>query len=138
MKPDTANQYAAQCGVNEPITGDWLKSGHMEEQSCMAALFLKSLVGACGCDARQLAAGYNGGGAGTGACNTSTNCGPAAAGEGGECQACSGQSGSTRRWECLWDDNAHTQCNNQRPGGSFEETRQYAPFVEHCYQQFGT
>jgi len=143
LTPNTGRLYAGACGVsttNLKTDSDWFKwlrsSNTVEKQACMAAKFLKSLAeGVCGCDVRQLAAGYNGGGAGKGACNTSTNCGPSAAADGGECSVCAGQDRPTKRWECLWDDNTHTQCNIGRVG-NFAYTRQYAPKVEFCYNLF--
>ncbi|MEK7125024.1 MAG: hypothetical protein AAB864_01355 [Patescibacteria group bacterium] len=133
---DTANRFMSACGVTATIDFDWLNTRNtLSAQSCIAAEFLKTLVGPCGCDVRQLAAGYNGGGAQLGACETSTNCGPAAKAQGGECSMCAGQTGPTRRWECLWDDNEHKVCNKDR-AGNFSATRIYAPHVEFCYGVF--
>ena len=133
----TASQFKTQCGAsNETIDVAWLtNSDNAQKQICMAIEYLKTLVGSCSCDVRHLAAGYNGGGAALGACAESTNCGSAAAGDGGQCLACSGET-FTRRWECLWDDNKHTKCNIDNPSGSFAETRQYAPKVQYCYNRF--
>jgi len=134
---ETANNYKSACGVSETIDFNWLKRRDtVSKQACIAAEFIKTLVGACGCDVRQLAAGYNGGGKGKGACDVSTNCGPAAAGQGGECSICPNQTRPTKRWECLWDNNDHTVCNIDRKEGSFAPTRKYAPRVEYCYGQF--
>lgn len=133
---NTANSYKSICGVpsNVNIDFSWLKQKNtVSVQACIAATFIKnSLVGPCRCDSRQLAAGYNGGGKGLGACDVSTNCGPAATG--GACTMCSGQTGPTKRWECLWDDNNHDVCNANRSAGSFAPTRKYAPRVEYCYK----
>src|SRR3989338_5452530 len=91
LTPDTGRQFASACGVdtaNLKTNSDWFgwyrSSANLEKQACLAAKFLQSLASPCGCDTRQLAAGYNGGGAGLGACNVSTNCGPAAATDGGQ------------------------------------------------------
>jgi hypothetical protein len=136
LLPATANQYKSSCGVTDNITLDWLTNeDNAEKQICIAIEYMKSLVGSCGCSVANIAAGYNGGGGATGACNQSTNCGPAAASDGGECLACSNQE-FTRRWQCLWDDNKHTQCNVDNAGGSFNETRKYAPKVSRCYDEF--
>jgi hypothetical protein len=136
LLPVTANQYKSQCGVSENIDFDWLtNSVNAEKQICIAIEYMKTLVGSCGCSVKNIAAGYNGGGGKTGACDPSTNCGSAAKAEGGECLACSGEQ-VTRRWQCLWDDNAHTKCNVDNPNGSFNETRKYAPKVDYCYDQF--
>lgn len=137
LKPETASNYKTQCGVPVSTTIDfaWLNnSANGQAQICMAIEYMKNrLVGQCGCDVRQLAAGYNGGE--QGACNESTNCGSAAAVQGGQCLACADEI-FTRRWECLWDDNEHTTCNVDRPEGSLSVTRAYVPKVSYCYGQF--
>lgn len=144
LQVGTANLNKAGC-TTDNITKDWLLDPHHAQESlCVAANYLKSLaVTDCGCDVRQIAAGYNGSRIAGGACGVSQNCGPNAASVGGQCSACANQSGSTRRWECLWDTNDHqdhlpdqTACNKDRSGGSFAETRAYAPKVEYCYSQF--
>lgn len=136
LLPSTANQYKSQCEVSANIDLNWLTNkDNAEKQICIAIEYMESLVGSCGCSVKNIAAGYNGGGGKTGACDPSTNCGSAAKTEGGECLACSGEQ-VTRRWQCLWDDNAHTKCNVVNPGGSFNETRKYAPKVDYCYDQF--
>jgi len=131
LKPDVATLYKSQCGVTETIDFAWLnRCDTIEEQACIAATYLRnSIAGPCGCDARQLAAGYNGG---AGACSVSANCGPSAASDGGRCDVCGGQGRETRRWECLWDNNSHNICNADRPT-SYAFTRRYAPRVEYCY-----
>ena len=134
LLPSTANQYKGQCGVSENIDLNWLTNkNNAEKQICIAIEYMKTLVGSCGCSVKNIAAGYNGGGGNIGACDPSTNCGSAAGDK--ECLACSGEQ-FTRRWQCLWDDNAHTKCNVDNPNGSFSETRKYAPMVDYCYDQF--
>lgn len=137
LTPETASLYKSQCGASgETIDFAWLKnSNNAQKQICMAIEYLKTLVSPCSCDVRQLAAGYNGGGAGRGACAESANCGSAAANDGGQCLACSGET-FTRKWECLWEDNQHTICNIDRQVGSFAVTRQYVPKVKFCYGHF--
>jgi len=136
LQPATANSNKTGC-TTDNIDANWLlNAGNARASICIAANYLRRLSTQCGCSVRQLAAGYNGGGFGTGACEVSANCGPAAARQGGECTACTGQTGPTRKWECLWDDNQHTVCNTDRPGGSFAETRKYVPKVQHCYSRF--
>lgn len=136
LLPATANQYKGNCGVTDNITLDWLTNkDNAEKQICIAIEYMKSLVGSCGCSVSNIAAGYNGGGGRLGACSQSTNCGPEAATDNGECLACSNQE-FTRRWQCLWDDNKHTKCNVDNSNGSFNETRKYAPKVNYCYDQF--
>src|SRR3989344_2257774 len=137
LQPGTATLYKSRCGVPDNVAVDraWLTNAqNIEAQACMAAAYLDVLETPCGCDVRQLAAGYNGGGSGRGACEVSANCGPSAGS--GSCSACGDTSRPTKRWECLWDDNAHQQCNANRVGGSFRETRVYAPRVEYCYARY--
>lgn len=136
----TANTpaYKSACGITVNIDANWLKNpANAQASICLSIQLMKSVVGACGCDVRQLAAGYNGGG--SGACAESANCGSAAAADGGQCLACSGEP-FTRRWECLWDDNKHQVCNADRElsaaGSSLAETRKYVPKVQYCYSQF--
>jgi len=87
---ETANNFKSSCGVADTITLDWLKKPeNAEKQICIAIERLKSLVSGCGCDVRQLAAGYNGG---EDACLQSANCGSAAKADGGECIVCQGES----------------------------------------------
>lgn len=140
IKPDTANNYKSRCGIPSSVNVDfnWLKNpANISAQACIAANLLKDVAPACGCDTRDLAAGYNGGpGAATGACAISRDCGPAASSAGGQCSVCQGQTRPTRRWQCLWDDPAHTTCNADRGGSSYEATRRYAPKVEYCYSRF--
>ena len=146
LRPSTARDFKTACSVTADLSTDaaaqaWLldpnpDTAKVAAQACMAAGLLRSLVSPCGCDVRQLAAGYNGGGSGQGACNVSSNCGPAARADGGECQICGTAQGTrpTKRWECPWDDNQHSagMCNVTR-NGNFSQTRIYAPRVEWCY-----
>lgn len=129
----TATQYKTQCGVTASIDFAWLRRADtVSAQACIAAKFIASFASVCGCNVRQLAAGYNGGGGG--ACNVSADCGTSAGA--GQCSACAGQSGPTRRWECLWEDTAHASCNSDRVAGTLAYTRRYAPKVEFCYNTF--
>ena len=135
LKADTAKQFSQGCGVgsNEVIDFNWLRRADtVSKQACIAAQFIKSFVGSCGCDVRQLAAGYNGGPT---ACAASNACGQQAAANGGQCSACN-QARPTRKWECLWEDTQHNSCNKARPGGGYSHTRIYAPRVEYCYNKF--
>jgi hypothetical protein len=134
LLPSTANYWKVgpyQCAPNENIDVAWLVNpANVQKSICIAIDFMRSLVADCGCNVRQIAAGYNGGGGIIGSCFQSANCGPAAQSSGGECIACQGDT-YTRRWECLWDDNQHTICNT-----GYSETRSYAPQVLYCYGQF--
>jgi len=131
LKVQTANDHKTGC-ITANIDESWLLSGgNAQAQACIAAAYLRSLVSVCGANKRQLAAGYNGG---PEACDVSRDCGPSAGA--GECSMCANQgSRPTKRWECLWDDNAHQDCNVNR-SGNFSETRSYAPRVEYCYGRF--
>ena len=133
LVPDIAERFKSSCGVTDTITPNWLTDpANAQAQICIGIEFLRSLAGSCGCDVRQLAAGYNGG---VEACAQSVNCGQAARADGGECLICTAES-FTRTWECLWDDNQHTVCNADRAATSFEATRRYVPQVDYCYTQF--
>lgn len=113
--PSTANGFRGACGVSERINAGWLMSEVNTEKSiCIAAAYLKSLVGACGNSPVHLAANYNG----SNACAPSRDC--------ANVQSCTGE-GAMRRWECPWNDPQHTSSNT-----GFIETRKYAPNVGYC------
>lgn len=133
LLPSTANGLKSGCGVNDNITVDWLNNpANAEKQICIAIEFIKSLVGQCGCDIRNLAARYNGGAGPNqkGPCDKSANCGIEAKADGGDCIACAGDP-YTLAWQCPWSDNKHTQCDP-----AFQETRNYVPKVNYCYDKF--
>jgi hypothetical protein len=117
MQPGTANTFADKCGVQSgSITPSWLKDpANANKSICLAAFFLKSLAdGGCGYAPRNILAGYSGG---PGACMDSRNC--------SEDTSCSGE--DVRRWECLYDDDAHTVCNGDNTvigsSSKYNETR---------------
>jgi hypothetical protein len=129
--PATAQKYAARCGVpnTTKITCGWLSNkANWDKAVCMTAEHLRALAQTqCGSELRNIAAGYNGGSANKGSCGASADC----AGS-----SCSGQ--PYKRWECLYDDAAHTQCN----GGAnvlegYNQTRNYATEVLFCAQNPG-
>jgi hypothetical protein len=123
LLPATANAFKSGCGVGETIDGNWLTNPTNASKSiCIAAKYINFLSSACGSDPRNLAAGYNGGGDGPGACGQSVNC--------ASDQSCSGE--RVKKWECLYDDNAHTVCNT-----GFHESRVYAPKVAYCVSHPG-
>ena len=129
LRPTTANQFKSGC-TSANITPTWLNDeNNVQASVCIAINYLKSLVGSCGATVRNLAAGYNGGGAEKGACDISQSC--------ASCSACGTE--RTRRWECLWDgsDGEHRVCNVDRTGSSFNATRRYVPKVSGCYAKFG-
>ena len=111
----TANIYKGPCGVTQTISVDWLANeANWEKSICIASKYIQSLTGPCGSDVRNIAAGYNGG---PGACSPSVSC----AGD----TNCAGV--SVQKWECLYDDTAHKQCN-----GGYVNTRKYAGNVLYC------
>ena len=129
LLPATANNFKSGC-TSANITCGWLKDeANAQANICVAINYLKNLTGSCGASVRNLAAGYNGGGGNKGACDVSQSC--------ASCSMCGTE--KTLRWECTWDgpDGEHKQCNVDRPGGSFSETRKYAPKVDYCYSKFG-
>jgi hypothetical protein len=119
----TANKFRTKCGISEStlITCGWLADkANWDKAVCMTAEYINTISkSSCGTEIRNIAAGYN---AGPGRCSNSASC----AGD----QSCAG--GSVRQWECLYDDNAHSQCNT-----GFIETRNYATQVLHCTQNPG-
>ncbi len=119
IQPETANKFRTACGVpaKDIISCGWLSApANWEKAICLSAEFIKSLKAPCGTSIRSLAAGYNGG---AGACANSSNCGTDT--------SCAG--GSVKRWECLYDDNAHKICNV-----GYVVTRNYATNVLYCSQ----
>lgn len=127
MKPRTAEAYKSGC-TTANIDAAWLKNPDNAQASiCIAVNYLKSLSGTCGCNARHIAAAYNGG---PSACAASTSC--------ASCSMCGAE--PTKRWECLWEgpDGEHKTCNVDRAGGSFSETRVYVPEVSYCYGKFSS
>ena len=120
LQPSTANIFKTQCGISASITCGWLTdSANAEASICIAAKYIKSLVGGtCGSDIRNIAAGYNGG---VGACGNSNDC--------KNDTSCDG--GTVRRWECLFDSQPPPlRCNT-----GYDETRAYAPKVLACYNK---
>jgi hypothetical protein len=119
----TANKFRTKCGISEStlITCGWLADkANWDKAVCMTAEYINTISkSSCGTEIRNIAAGYN---AGPGRCSSSANC----AGD----TSCSGE--SVKQWECLYDDNAHSQCNT-----GFIETRNYATQVLHCTQNPG-
>ncbi|MEK7603755.1 MAG: transglycosylase SLT domain-containing protein, partial [Patescibacteria group bacterium] len=129
LLPATANRFKTGC-ASANITCGWLNdANNVQTNVCIAINYLKSLSGSCGTSVRNLAAGYNGGGGNLGACDASVSC--------ASCSMCGTE--KTLRWECTWDgaDGEHKVCNVDRAGGSFSETRKYAPKVAYCYSKFG-
>ena len=114
LRPETAKIYANKCGVNQSITGAWLMDPTNASKSiCIAAEYIRATSQTCS-DTRDLIAAYNGG---TGACANSVDCAGGA--------SCGG--GAVKKWECLYDNSAHTTCNT-----GFDETRGYVRKVSYC------
>jgi len=131
IMPDTGRQYGSVCGASfqEASTCDFYTNpANAAKSICIAVkLMIKLGDGNCGKTVRNIAGGYNG----SDACSPSASCGSAAGP--GECRVNVAQIGETKRWECLWDDAAHTKCNANKPNGNFLETRRYVPKVLQCY-----
>jgi hypothetical protein len=120
MLPSTANSIRSLCGITETITCTWLTSPKNTDKAiCLGAKYLNKLVGSCGSNVRNIAAGYN---AGPGNCGSSLSC--------GSDKSCDGS--TVRKWECLYDDAAHKKCNS-----GFNETRRYATQVLYCNNKPG-
>ena len=121
IKPETANRFLSACNISQPVTCGWLtQPENFNGAICLGAEYLRSLSQNCGTDVRDLAAGYNGG---SGACNSSVNC--------NSDTNCAGNTPPSR-WECLYDDNAHQQCNV-----GYQSARNYATRVLYCTQNPG-
>ncbi len=115
IQPATANKFLAECGLKSAVSCGWLtQKENWDKALCLSAHYINSLASACGSNIQDLAAGYNGG---AGACSNSANC--------GSDSSCSG--GSVKKWECLYDNNAHTECN-----AGYNSTRNYAMQVNYC------
>ena len=115
IQPATANKFLALCNVPAPVTCGWLvEKKNWDKAICLSAEYLRSLSSKCGSNIQDISAGYNGG---PGVCSASTDC----AGD----LSCSGN--PVKRWECLYDDIAHQQCN-----AGYNSTRNYAMSVNYC------
>jgi hypothetical protein len=114
LKPATANQYTTKCEVNQSITSVWLMNpANASKSICLAAEYIRATAQTCP-GSRDLIAAYNGG---AGACANSVNC--------SKDTSCAG--GPVKKWECLYDDDAHTVCNT-----GYDETRGYVRKVSYC------
>lgn len=124
LSPATANMYAYRCGVPS-VNQTWLTTpANAEKSICIAAQFINAIAQSqCGSSIRNLYAGYNGGASATGACAPSVSC--------ASNTSCSGE--PVKKWECLYDDPAHTRCN----GGTnimagYNQTRLGATKIMFC------
>ena len=129
--------YAPACGVSPAHLANecsfYTNPANVVKSICIGTKILIANAVKCGEKTpRNIAAGYNGGGD---ACNPSLHCGSRAGA--GECKISAKQEGETKKWECLWDDAAHTTCNATRTG-NFSFTRRYVPKVWGCYNNFNT
>jgi type IV secretory pathway VirB2 component (pilin) len=111
----TVNKYRDKCGIKDPVTCGWLADkANWEGAICLGAAYLDAVSkSSCGSEVRNIAAGYNGG---IGVCGASTSCTE---------KNCAG--GTTQKWECLYDDSAHKQCNT-----GYTSTRNYATHAVYC------
>jgi len=132
LTPPIPQIYASRCGVSANIINQaWLTSPANAELSiCIAAQWINAVSASrCGSSIRNLYAGYNGGTGQNGACGLSVSC----AGQ----TSCSGE--PMKRWECLYEDTAHTQCNGAtaaKPQGDilkgYNPTRNAATRIQYC------
>jgi len=124
LQSSTANMYKARCGVTENITSSWLTNpANADKSVCIAAQYVNAIAQSiCGSSPRNIYAGYNGGTGASGACGESVSC----AGE----KSCSNE--AVRRWECLYDNSAHTICNT-----GYSETRSGVRKVIYCVNNPG-
>ena len=101
--------------MTDVISVAWLANeANWEKSICIASKYVQSLATPCGTSIRNIAAGYNGG---SGVCSASVSCS-------GDTN-CAGV--SVQKWECLYDDSAHKQCNS-----GYANTRKYAGNVLYC------
>ena len=137
--PSSGKRFAARCGTTEAEANTcdfYTNPANAAKSVCIGTLLLGApeVANACGKTVRGLAAGFNGGGGGSkDACAPSADCGSAAGS--GQCKISSDQAGETKRWECLWEDTAHTKCNADL-ASNYAETRRYVPKVMYCYNKF--
>ncbi len=139
--PSTANKFRNFCGFSQAITCDILRgqnlpSGMTQDDAakldlCLTAEYAKSIIN--GSDyhgqLRDVAAGYNGGDSGAkSALGASVSCSSQSTATKKYEKDCSDR--PTLRYECLWDDTAHTKCND-----GYKETRNYAAKFNSCYGQ---
>lgn len=127
IKPSTTQKYIDECGAPSGMImtcGYLVAPENWEKAVCFTAKYLADIAASqCGSDIRNIAAGYKGGI--QGACGQSANC------------SGSGCGGAYMRWECLYDDNAHTQCNGGEGRTGYSETRNYATEVLYCAEHPG-
>lgn len=120
--PSTASKFKSKCSVpdNTTITVGWLADkANWEKDICMSAEYIKTIsAGMCGKDIRNIAAAYNGG---EGVCKPSANCTT-------DTNCTKPPDGKpVQIWECLYSNNAHTQCD-----AGYVGTRNYATQVIFC------
>lgn len=137
--PPTARQFGPMCGKNfNGMTDDdvcnWLRgldlttpqSTVAQTTFCMTSQYASAISnGSCyGGQIRDMAAGYNGGG----------GCDPSASNDNALATSvsCAGTADCsnrpTLRYECLWNNEAHTVCNT-----TFNQTRDYVAKFNACY-----
>ena len=117
MLPSTAQTLKKDCNIPDNVRVDCsylTNKQNLDKAICLGAKYIDKLQGKCGSEVRNIAAGYN---SGPGNCADSNSCG-------GD-KSCG--SGSVRKWECIYNDNAHEVCNT-----GFDETRKYATQVLYC------
>lgn len=140
FQENTANRFRSFCGVNHPVSCDWLRgkadalqAGETKESVakasiCMSAEYFKSIRNGRDYkgDVTDLPAAYNGG---EGAIATSRDCSSQSTANPKYDRDCRNR--PTLSYECLWDDLAHTKCNSGP--SSYEQTRDYVAKFNTCY-----
>ena len=121
--PGDFGQYSSACGGPSSIDAMWLKnSANIKTEICMQAKFILYLEGpdGCGTDIRNIGAGLGGGPA---ACQPSSNCSTTDT----PSPICANPT-KIMRYECLWDDSAHTV-----PNTGYNYARYAAKKMYYCY-----
>jgi len=135
LTPPIPQIYGTRCKMSKAevdgIGRAWLTNpANAEKSICISAQWINAVASSqCGSSIRNLYAGYNGGTGPNGACAPSASC----AGE----KSCSNE--PMKRWECLYEDTAHTRCNGataEKPQGDimrgYNQTRLGATKIQYC------
>ncbi len=143
IQAGTANSFSQSCGIQQTssactnaggswdaannkclVTPTWLTNpANATASICIAAYYMKSLSqGVCGSSDRNILAGLSGG---VTACQASANCSTD--------KSCDGT--AVRKWECLYDDDAHSVCNGGSNLSGYNVTKYAAVKKLYCAGQ---
>ena len=121
--PATAQAYASACNVNVTIDASWLSNpSNVDSIICIQKQFILALQNSCGTNPLDIAAAQDGG---PGVCQPSADCTTDT--------SCVPGNTSVERWECPWDDTAHTLYNT-----GYEESRNAAKKILYCVNNPGS